>query len=59
MLEAADGPPGSLDRAHHNPRFDEALSADPVQWVGAQLSDLAGLLETARGCHGRDPGGGR
>jgi hypothetical protein len=57
LLEDASGPPGSLDRAHHHPRFsgwepghrvfDEALSADPVAWVGAQLADLPGLLERA------------
>jgi hypothetical protein len=57
LLEAADGPPGSLNRAHHHPRFsgwepgrrvfDEALSADPVEWVGGQLSDLGALLERA------------
>jgi hypothetical protein len=58
LLEAADGPPGSLDRAHHHPRFDESwnpggrvfdaeLSASPVEWVGEQLSDLEGLLEQA------------
>src|SRR5258707_4166623 len=57
LLEAADGPPGSLNRAHHHPRFDgwdpghrvfdERLSAGPVQWIGEQLSDLGALLERA------------
>jgi hypothetical protein len=58
LLEAADGPPGSLDRAHHHPRFDdgwnpgsrvfdEQLSASPVEWVGEQLSDLGALLKRA------------
>jgi hypothetical protein len=57
LLERADGPPGSLDRAHHHPAmsgwepgrrvFDEDLSGDPVSWVGEQLSDLEGLLERA------------
>jgi hypothetical protein len=57
LLEAADGPPGSLNRAHHHPAFngwepgrrvfDETLSADPVRWVGDQLSDLDALLERA------------
>jgi len=57
LLETVDGPPGSLDRAHHHPRmsdweprgrtFDEELNADPVGWVGKQLSDLEGLLERA------------
>ncbi|MGN6791600.1 MAG: hypothetical protein ACTHJW_04340, partial [Streptosporangiaceae bacterium] len=57
LLEAVDGPPGSLNRAHHHPRFngwepgkrvfDRNLSAAPVQWVGAQLSDLGALLDRA------------
>ncbi len=57
LLEAADGPPGSLNRAHHHPVmadwepgkrvFDRGLSADPVRWVGEQLSDLPGLLDRA------------
>jgi hypothetical protein len=57
LLEAADGPPGSLNRAHHHPAmrgwepgsrvFDRGLSADPVRWVGEQLRDLPGLLDRA------------
>ena len=57
LLEAADGPPASLNRAHHHPAFrgwdpgrrvfDAGLTADPVSWVAAQLSDLGGLLERA------------
>jgi hypothetical protein len=57
LLETVDGPPGSLNRAHHHPRmagweprgrvFDPELTADPVAWVGTQLSDLEGLLERA------------
>jgi hypothetical protein len=57
LLEAADGPAGSLNRAHHHPAFrgwdpgqrvfDAGLTADPVRWVGSQLSDLEGLLERA------------
>jgi hypothetical protein len=57
LLETVDGSPGSLNRAHHHPRmsdweprgrtFDEELNADPVGWVGKQLSDLEGLLERA------------
>jgi hypothetical protein len=57
LLEAVDGPPGSLNRAHHHPAFsgwepgrrvfDPDLSADPVQWVGEQLADLEGLLDRA------------
>lgn len=57
LLESADGPPGSLNRAHHHPTmsdwephkrvFDRGLSSDPVGWVGSQLSDLEGLLARA------------
>jgi hypothetical protein len=57
LLETADGPPGSLNRAHHHPAFsgwdpgqrsfDPNLSADPVRWVGDQLSDLGALLDRA------------
>ena len=55
LLEAVDGPPGSLNRAHHHPAFrgwepgrrvfDAGLTARPVPWVGEQLADLEGLLE--------------
>jgi hypothetical protein len=54
LLESVANP-GSLDRAHHHPHFRgwepgrrefvEEMSADPVGWVGKQLSDLEGLLE--------------
>jgi hypothetical protein len=57
LLEAVDGPPGSLNRAHHHPAFqgwepgrrvfDADLTASPVQWVGEQLANLEGLLEHA------------
>jgi hypothetical protein len=57
LLEAVDGPPGSLNRAHHHPAFqgwepgkrvfDADLTASPVQWVGEQLANLEGLLESA------------
>jgi hypothetical protein len=57
LLEAVDSAPGSLDRAHHHPRFDgwepgrrhfvAELSARPLEWVGERLSDLDGLLVTA------------
>jgi len=57
LLEEASGPPGSLNRAHHHPRFngwepgkrvfDPELTADPVAWVGKQLSDLTALLDRA------------
>lgn len=54
LLETVSGPPGSLNRAHHHPKFsgwdpgrrvfDPELTADPVKWVGKQLSDLPTLL---------------
>jgi hypothetical protein len=57
LLETADGPAGSLNRAHHHPAmrdwepcsrvFDKDLSADPVTWLGGQLSDLEAVLERA------------
>lgn len=57
LLETVDGPAGSMNRTHHHPRmqdweprgrvFDPELSADPVGWVGKQLSDLEGLLDRA------------
>lgn len=57
LLEEASGPPGSLNRAHHHPRFngwepgrrvfDPELTADPVAWVGKQLGDLTALLDRA------------
>ena len=57
LLEAVAGLPGSLDRAHHHPAFREwepgprhfveQLSARPLEWVGARLSDLDALLEQA------------
>jgi hypothetical protein len=57
LLETVDGPVGSMNRTHHHPRmqdweprgrvFDAELSADPVGWLGKQLSDLEGLLDRA------------
>jgi hypothetical protein len=57
LLETVDGPPGSWDRTHHHPSFrgwepgrrqyDPELSADPIAWVAARLSDLPGLLAGA------------
>jgi hypothetical protein len=57
LLEAVAGTPGSLDRAHHHPvfsgwdpgprQFVHGLSAQPLPWVAAQLSDLDAILEQA------------
>jgi hypothetical protein len=56
LLESISNP-GSLDRAHHHPRFHgwepgkrrfvEELTADPVGWVAKRLSDLDGVLDDA------------
>ncbi|MEV4438481.1 hypothetical protein AB0K09_05580 [Streptomyces sp. NPDC049577] len=57
LLESVAGPAGSLDRAHHHPRFKgwnpghrvfaEGLSEAPLEWVAERLSDLDGLLAEA------------
>jgi hypothetical protein len=57
LLESAEGPAGSLNRAHHHPKmtnwephrrvFDRDLSSDPVGWLGTKLADLEGLLAGA------------
>ena len=57
LLESVDSPPGSLDRAHHHPRFQgwdpgqrhfvPELSAAPLDWLAAQLGDLDGVLARA------------
>lgn len=61
LLETADSDPGSLNRAHHHPRFRgwepgrrvfvEELSSDPVAWVRDRFTDIEGVLEDA----GLDP----
>ncbi len=57
LLESVDSPPGSLDRAHHHPRFDgwepggrrfvPELSADPLGFVESKLLDFPALIEQA------------
>ena len=57
LLECVASPRGSLDRAHHHPRFRgwepgmrvfvEELSADPVGWLGKRFADIEGVLEEA------------
>ena len=57
LLETVAGPPGSFDRTHHHPAFNgwepskrhfvPELSADPIAWVGAHLSDLPARLAEA------------
>ena len=61
LLESVEGPFGSFDRTHHHPAFrawepghrvfDDTMSADPIEYVGARLRDIAGLCEGA----GLDP----
>lgn len=61
LLESVSSTPGSLDRAHHHPRFTgwepgrrvfvEELSADPVGWLRGRLADPASVLAEA----GEDP----
>jgi hypothetical protein len=60
LLESVTNP-GSMDRAHHHPRFQEwepgsrqfvdEMAPDPVAWVGTRLSDLDGLLDEAGFSH--------
>jgi hypothetical protein len=57
FLESVDGEPGSFDRTHHHPVFNDwsptkrvftrQLSADPLGWLAARLADLDGLLAEA------------
>jgi hypothetical protein len=57
LLESVDGQPGSFDRTHHHPAFRgwepgrrhfvRELSADPLGWLQANLSDLQAVLERA------------
>lgn len=57
LLESVDGKPGSFDRTHHHPVFNgwdpsdrvfvRELSADPLGWLGQQLSDLPAILKRA------------
>ena len=57
LLESVAGRPGSFDRTHYHPVFRDwdpssrvfvrELSADPLGWLGIQLSDLGALLASA------------
>jgi hypothetical protein len=57
LFGSTESPAGTLDRAHHHPRFDgwepgrrhfvPELSADPVSWLAGQLADPAAVLERA------------
>lgn len=49
LFGSTESPPGTLDRAHHHPRFNgwepsrrhfvPELSADPLSWLAGQLAD--------------------
>jgi hypothetical protein len=57
LFGSTESPPGTLDRAHHHPRFDgwepgrrhfvDELSADPLSWLADQLADPAAVLGRA------------
>ena len=57
LFGSTESPPGTLDRAHHHPRFDgwepgrrhfvPELSADPVTWLADQLADPPAVLARA------------
>lgn len=57
LFGSTQSPPGTLDRAHHHPRFDgwepgrrrfvPELTADPVSWLAGQLADPDAVLARA------------
>lgn len=57
LFGSTESPAGTLDRAHHHPRFNgwepgrrhfvPELSADPVSWLAGQLADPALVLARA------------
>src|SRR5271156_1329841 len=57
LFGSTESPPGTLDRAHHHPRFDgweparrhfvAELSADPLSWLADQLADPTAVLARA------------
>lgn len=57
LLETTDSTPGSLNRAHHHPRFSgwepgsrvfvEALTVDPLGWVRDRFADIEDVLADA------------
>lgn len=58
MLETADSEPGSLNRAHHHPRFHdwdpgrrvfvEELSASPLTWIRGRFEAIEEVLADAK-----------
>ncbi|MFJ2770469.1 hypothetical protein [Streptomyces sp. NPDC087300] len=57
LLQDVDAAPNTFDRTHHHPSivgwepgprtFVEELSADPLSWLTAKLTDLSSLLDEA------------
>ena len=57
LFGSTESPPGTLDRAHHHPRFNgwepgrrnfvPELSADPVSWLAGELADPDAVLTRA------------
>ena len=57
LFGSTESPPGTLDRAHHHPRFDgwepgrrhfvPELTADPVSWLAGELAEPAAVLARA------------
>jgi hypothetical protein len=57
LFGSTESTPGTLDRAHHHPRFDgwepsrrhfvDELSADPLSWLADELADPAAVLARA------------
>jgi hypothetical protein len=57
LFGSTESPPGTLDRAHHHPRFDgwepgrrhfvPELSADPLSWLADELANPAAVLARA------------
>src|SRR3712207_108492 len=58
MLETTDSTPGSLNRAHHHPRFHgwdpgprvfvEELSANPLGWIKRRFAAIDEVLQEAQ-----------
>ena len=57
LFGSTESPPGTLDRAHHHPRFNgwepgrrhfvSEHTADPLSWLADQLADPAAVLARA------------
>jgi hypothetical protein len=57
LFGSTESPPGTLNRAHHHPRFDgwepgrrhfvPELSADPLSWLADELADPTAVLARA------------